>query len=996
MSAGSRPSSKPRPGEPGWKPGRFTELRVHGVGNTPMIEVIDDSDPVRATGDELAGFYRPRNASRPEDPSAPPVSDQGALNDRADLEAYDWGGFNTGGGWRAFWFVLLPFTLMNIAGWMVIDKDKWARRWVRLFGLGVTTSLVAWVGALAIDIIALQCGSQKACVDRQIWLKPLDWFDGAGPRMVITLVIPLVLLGLLWWFAGRRSRDRYERFDRPPEDLDRMAGQWNEYFRPGAEGATGVNAAPSPADVESAKTIGLVPDIWFQDREVRGWARYHAAAAVALLGAALAFAASSLDPQVPFGFLGGIGIAIYLVVAAAVLYGPKREPNDLGERRVDVTVHAVRVVVIALIYFIVIATATAVAGSEALPMAFDGALDTDQVDAAATVMESNATVATDFMRTLTYVNATVLLLGSVGLIFHRLSSRKGPKTRVDERRLLKGWGPYSASMTALLLVVMMAIGGALWMAEWLGDRPEEILDRIGVTQDGCRAATSTTPDLAGAYGKGYDVCSLLDDEGLDAFSSPGQLIATATTSPAVVDSTATTTATTTTTVPRVDSLAELPYLAEAAAQEAEVARFLAEPVIVTRPIHDMLAVWFLAAICLLLVGFGSVYVIVVWRLRHNRAAVIRVTSGEDQSNGPPYPVLNDLRTAARTAFLPRSYQERKHWVKSGNKELRKSPRNTRLPYLLSIPAILVTASTVMLFDAWVRNSEGINDVHQWVLTDVGWLLTAATLAITFAFLGMAAMIQRSRSPAAQASTGGMWDVITYWPRSYHPFAIPSYGVRAVPELAQRVKILTDDIDDDEQRRLLLTAHSGGVMVTLAALMLIPDKNRKRVALLTYGNPVGSLVSQAYPEYFSAQQMRAIARLLYDDGIEDIRWRNLWRLTDWTGGYGFGPWCDKYGEDDLEGTQCIEVGDDSLCIRVKMDILQMDPAVATLDAVQSTEPLPIAIGHTDYFHDPKKRGPEDPRYKTIRAELVRGWFRPEAGGDNSPTEERADEVDDLTR
>jgi len=109
-------------------------------------------------GDATAGFYR-RPGFEPST-TQPPIDDKGALVSPGDLEAYDWGGFNTGGGWRAFWVLLLPFTLVNLAGWMVLNRSRLGRRSVQLFGLALSTALVAWLGAVVVDTIALQCGGQ--------------------------------------------------------------------------------------------------------------------------------------------------------------------------------------------------------------------------------------------------------------------------------------------------------------------------------------------------------------------------------------------------------------------------------------------------------------------------------------------------------------------------------------------------------------------------------------------------------------------------------------------------------------------------------------------------------------------------------------------------------------------------------------------------------------------------------------------------------------------
>jgi hypothetical protein len=82
-----------------------TELRLHGVGGTPPESLLDDPHLRLVSGDKDAGFYRP--ARRQEEW---PVWRQ--------REALSWGGLTSGSALRALWLLLLPFTLINLAGWM--------------------------------------------------------------------------------------------------------------------------------------------------------------------------------------------------------------------------------------------------------------------------------------------------------------------------------------------------------------------------------------------------------------------------------------------------------------------------------------------------------------------------------------------------------------------------------------------------------------------------------------------------------------------------------------------------------------------------------------------------------------------------------------------------------------------------------------------------------------------------------------------------------------
>ncbi|MFD9334013.1 hypothetical protein ACFWBF_06290 [Streptomyces sp. NPDC060028] len=129
-----------------------------------------------------------------------------------------------------------------------------------------------------------------------------------------------------------------------------------------------------------------------------------------------------------------------------------------------------------------------------------------------------------------------------------------------------------------------------------------------------------------------------------------------------------------------------------------------------------------------------------------------------------------------------------------------------------------------------------------------------------------------RDPAARRTIGILWDVGTFWPRAAHPFAPPCYAERAVPDLTWRMAGWTGRTGG----RLVISGHSQGSVLAAAAVWQLPAHVRRRVALLTYGSPLGRLYGRWFPAYFGPGPLTALHR-------EVDCWRNLWRATDPIGG-----------------------------------------------------------------------------------------------------------------
>ncbi len=78
------------------------------------------------------------------------------------------------------------------------------------------------------------------------------------------------------------------------------------------------------------------------------------------------------------------------------------------------------------------------------------------------------------------------------------------------------------------------------------------------------------------------------------------------------------------------------------------------------------------------------------------------------------------------------------------------------------------------------------------------------------------MYRSFRDPGTRRRVGVLWDILTFWPRWFHPLAPPPYSARAVPELGIRLQRLTD-----EGARVVISGHSQGSVLAVASLARLP-------------------------------------------------------------------------------------------------------------------------------------------------------------------------------
>ncbi|MET1074818.1 MAG: hypothetical protein ABWY11_19375, partial [Umezawaea sp.] len=272
------------------------ELRVHGVSGTPIEWVLDDPWPEQVAGDESGRIFRRR---RPPPPAR-------------IVEGYHWGRYTAGSPSRALWLLLLPFTLVNVAGFALLTPatrrplDRVADTLLRLLGLALTATMLISACYIGWDVLARQCVPQ-AC-SGEMWL--LDWYAdrSAGVRVIVAAVLPAAVLTLFWQF------DRLAFEHDPPGPLVRpdpeVNGAINDTaFWRGAPHTAWQRAAHVWSGCALAGLLALAvlgdPRAWWDSGSVFSWACL--VVAVLLAAALITGVAAVIVNPMPTGAAGTDG-----------------------------------------------------------------------------------------------------------------------------------------------------------------------------------------------------------------------------------------------------------------------------------------------------------------------------------------------------------------------------------------------------------------------------------------------------------------------------------------------------------------------------------------------------------------------------------------------------------------------------------------------------------------------------------------------------------------
>lgn len=196
------------------------------------------------------------------------------------------------------------------------------------------------------------------------------------------------------------------------------------------------------------------------------------------------------------------------------------------------------------------------------------------------------------------------------------------------------------------------------------------------------------------------------------------------------------------------------------------------------------------------------------------------------------------------------------------------------PQLISIFAGLFLVSSmiavVLRFDPQGPMTEWIQPPGRGVLSSIAVVLLPGIAVAAICLIWFSSRWEYLRGLIAM-----VWDVLTFWPRRFHPFAVRPYTERAVPEFQ---RLITARIREGEG--LIVSAHSQGSALAFAALAPMGAAMLHRCGLLSYGSPVTTLYGQVFPAYFGQHSVEEL-HSSFAEGTGG--WVNLHRLTDEIGG-----------------------------------------------------------------------------------------------------------------
>lgn len=978
------------PPEPG-----VTEIRVHGVGGTTPESLLEQTGVRQVTGDDKAGMFR----------GAIPYPGR-------TVEAYSWGGLTARGRSRAFWVVLLPFSLINLAGWMVEpprrsatngDKletlartsgTKLHETFVQWIAILTTAMYVMWAALISMNTLAFQCGGISECREGRWYLQFLGvgfFADHPGRRVVLGLLVPLGLVGL-FLALGLVSRSRYDEYGK--EDKSRFAQD----------------------DFGGESMLGKA-DFWYPSDWQWHTTWLHIAVVLLLLGGLLGRAASEFEHRFHVDVIPDhLGYTLFwaAVVAGLVALIGLGAATWLSESLLAARRWFNRLVWITLG---LAATIFAVASwltwqldlpDERLVSSPPGAPARPSTDLwgfgwAPILLLAGAALFVGLFSVVQiwrwFVSRDIFLdqfvvvlmlafvvlwqwapwVAAVGAVYGLAAQWiPGLVARLTRFRLIKPFGAAIWRLYAFLGVCLVGFLAHQWTAGaaspfgagWPRLTPMFLftailigLSLVGASRN-LNTDVVTAPDQMSAAGP-----HARSEHGTETERAANQQVRTPL--PAKVAIAA---------VPvllvgfgwligellgRTEWLFAAAWLAWTIAAVAWLAQFPYDRWRWNGPAA--------VAVLALAILTGAMSGLVIW--------LVDVLDRDRLSFSLTATAIYEWLAVSFSAVLIAVVAGMIGWyllVRLGIGFARAGRRLSAgevLPEAVRAVDVVITMGSLLMGAGLVAlvihllDKYG-TDVQSWINDGApkswrGIVQFASWVAVGVVVGAFIAVRRGLRDPAFRTRIGALWDVATFWPRSFHPLAPPAYATRAVPEIQIRLAEITATHAGTSSTQVtnadlaaaseppggaaILSGHSQGSVISLAAVASLPLSIRRRVCLITHGSPLGRLYQRFFPRYFPQELFDHCARELgASNEIADGSWLNYWRRTDPIGGPVFG------GQD-------IPKFKDQPSVAVRAALLHSDSRDELLPDVRLADPLPpssaqleaqpVRRGHFGYMADP---------------------------------------------
>lgn len=883
---------------------KVVEVRIHGVGGEPADRLLGDPPhPILVAGDDISGFHVP-----------------GAPNEQLDLpergrRALSWGG-NTSGSWKnALWILLLPFSLMNVAGYMHRPGTGPTKR-MRWLALTVTLGAVLLAAATAYDLIAIQCGGARGCVERVGLLSVYLWkFQGdsvfmclensttcfPSRRLGLATLVPLGTLTLLW-FAGKYAFKDLESYlnkqlhggcDYPYKLTDQSF--WNGYepaFRTrlihliaGRAAIAGV-LAWSIYRLDSGVDVVTLISL--------------AVAGILLLGACVGALAMPVvhrsEPSAPLKrFLSLLQMLSWLVLGATLGISAAFAPGPVQSLILKVAAVGLALAALARVLFparlsaLLLSAAPAAAGLAGGIAFLPTIVGTEPLlGTRGTFLAGLFGAPYHFAWGIGAIQA--LLIISVFVTPTRPPPRPdrgtppGPSWKPDDLtgHAFNGRGSAVLATLAIFIVLAVAAGVHRGVANYLGNPPDK---------DQAAVRLNSEPGV-GPRDPGYSA---------DLITVRTDL------TPAII-----------------------PWWYETTAH----------------------------VLVLLILGLAVTGLLFKRGLTKPVTADQLLAAREHLTSDPELENLIDLDNSDDRARLARVVQK---WARA--RELVrvdvKVARTVWTATFFGLVLLLLQAPLGTAGLGW-RQALPFTTGRPWggmatfSLWFVGMLPIVAVLALRAA----------AQKETWRRQIGRLWDVLMFWPRSIQPFAPPCYSERVIPQLRLHIDRLYR-----QGHRVVVGGHSQGSVIAAAAVAMgpLPDRQaeeqgidvnlRNKPDLVVYGSPISILYERSFPAYFAAE--------FYEGVLSRARgWHHFFARTDV---FAFPFWKDEPADVNMACPVCGLVVTAETAVEPSArftDYVLTDPVF--WDWPTGEPPRPLIRGHSSYATGAHVRFEEHMKAIALRA------------------------------